>query len=135
MSGVSIRQFPKQTDSGDIMELLIMSGLPEAFKDKVIMYNGIVNISNLENSICLTLVDNLHHKKYFGRKLYCNCMIPLTPEKISFNTGSITTASSQSLATSAAVQAHAQTTQAHVPAQITQAQATTVSTLAKIPAV
>ena len=30
---------------------------------------------------CLTLIDAIHGKKYFGQKMFCNGFIPLTPEK------------------------------------------------------
>ena len=81
-SGVSIRQFPKDTDPGEIIELLVQSGLPETFKDSVVARpNGLVSINDIDNKICLELIDKLHSKKFFGRKLYCNGVIPLTPEK------------------------------------------------------
>ena len=81
-SGVSIQQFPKETDSGEIMELLVNSGLPEANKESVLIRpNGLVSINNIENKTCLDLITNIHSKKFFGRKLFCNGVIPLTPEK------------------------------------------------------
>ena len=80
--GVSIRQFPKETDSGEIMELLVKSGLPEVLKDNIVIRpNCLVSISKLDNKTCLDLIENIHSKKFFGRKLFCNGVIPLTPEK------------------------------------------------------
>lgn len=35
--GVSIRQFTKETDSGKIMEFLILAGLPESLKDNAVI--------------------------------------------------------------------------------------------------
>ena len=64
------------------MTLLIESGLPESKKDSVVFRtNGQVNINELENDICLKLIETLHAKIFMGRKLYCNGVIPLTPEK------------------------------------------------------
>ena len=81
--GVSIRQFPKDTDPGDIMDFLVTSGLPETLKDNVVSKpNGTVIIKNLENEVCLVLIENIHAKRNFGRKLYCDGIIPLTPEKV-----------------------------------------------------
>ena len=81
-TGVSVRQFPKETDPGDIVEFLVMSGLPEVLKESVLIKgNGTVTIRNLENETCLQLISNIHNKKHFNRKLYCNGIIPLTPEK------------------------------------------------------
>ena len=80
--GVSIKQFPKDTDHGDIVEFLVTSGLPESVKDTVVIkLNGTVIIQNLENSVSLSLIDKIHQKVHFGRKLFCNGIIPLTPEK------------------------------------------------------
>ena len=80
--GVSTRQFPKETDSGEIMELLVKSGLPEVLKDNVVIRpNGLVSISKLDNKTCLDLLENIHSKKFSSRKLFCNGVIPLTPEK------------------------------------------------------
>ena len=81
--GVTIKQFPKETDTGDIMEFLVKSGLPESLKENaVIKPNGNVTIRNLENPVCLNLIDQIHNKKHFGKKLFCNGIVPLTPEKL-----------------------------------------------------
>ena len=59
-----------------------MSGLPEVLKESVVIKpNGTVTVRNLENDICLKLIGNIHNKKHFNRKLFCNGIIPLTPEK------------------------------------------------------
>ena len=81
-NGVSIRQFPKDTDTGEIMELLVQSGLPETLKENVVVRaNGLVSINDLDNKTCLDLIDKIHGNKFFGRKLFCNGVIPLTPQK------------------------------------------------------
>ena len=81
-AGVTVKQFPKSVDTGDIIEFLVRSGLPETSKESVsVKANGHVTISNIENEVCLTLIEKIHNKKYFERKLYCNGIIPLTPEK------------------------------------------------------
>ena len=38
-------------------------------------------IRDLENSECLELIKNIHGKTYFSKRLYCNGVVPLTPEK------------------------------------------------------
>lgn len=81
-TGVSVKQFPRDTDAGDIMEFLAKSGLPETHKESVLIKsNGVVTIKNLDNAVCLKLIENIHNKKHFNRKLFCNGIIPLTPEK------------------------------------------------------
>ena len=39
-------------------------------------------MSNLEPDICETLISALHNQQHFGKKIYCNGLISLTPEKI-----------------------------------------------------
>ena len=81
-AGVSIRQFPKETDQGEIMDLLTRSGLPDDKKeDVVIKTDGVVMIRNLDNTISNQLIEALHGQINFGRKLFCNGVIPLTPLK------------------------------------------------------
>ena len=94
--GVSIRQFPKETDPGDIMEFLVESGLPESLKDTALIKpNGSVIIKNLDNAVCQVLIDKIHHKKHFGRKLFCNGIVPLTPEKTASSSSTTSANSSQ----------------------------------------
>ena len=82
-SGVVIKNIPKETDQGHIVEFLVLSGLPEAMKENITINNsGTVYIRNLDNSQCLALIDSIHWKRNFGRKLYCNGYVPLTPEKV-----------------------------------------------------
>ena len=35
----------------------------------------------MENKVCINLIESIHGRKYFERKLFCNGLIPLTPEK------------------------------------------------------
>ena len=80
--GVSIKPFPGDLDHGAIIEFLVQSGLPRDKKDNVNINNhGTATIKGLENNVCLDLIKNIHGKKNFERKLFCNGLIPLTPEK------------------------------------------------------
>ena len=81
-TGVSIRQFPRGTDQGVIVEFLVNSGLPESKKESITFTtNGGVMIKDLENRHCKELIEVIHGKKHFGQKMFCNGFIPLTPEK------------------------------------------------------
>ena len=81
-TGVSIKQFPKGTDQGHIVEFLVNCGLPETKTDNISFNSrGTVTIKELENSECLVLIEAIHGKRHFERKLYCNGVTPLTPEK------------------------------------------------------
>ena len=81
-TGVSVKQFPRSTDQGMIVEFLINSGLPESKKESITFTNnGGVMIKDLESSECQALIEVIHGKKHFGQKMFCNGFIPLTPEK------------------------------------------------------
>ena len=82
-SGVCVKNFPKDMDNGKIMEFLIKAGMPENFRDSAeIKNNGSVVLKNLDNVVCLDMIGNIHNKFEFGRRLFCNGVIALTPEKV-----------------------------------------------------
>ena len=81
-SGVVIRQLPKDTDQALVVEFLCSMGLPEVKKDQIsFKSNGVVNIDDIDSKTCKGLIEAIHGKENFGRKLYCNGLIPLTPLK------------------------------------------------------
>ena len=81
-TGVLIKNLPKNADHGEIVEKLVELGLPEKYREKVdISEFGNVSIRDIENRVCLKLIDAIHMKIHFSRKLFCNGIIPLTPEK------------------------------------------------------
>ena len=85
-TGVRISSFPKNADYGQVIEYLISSGLPEGYKDDISMNkNGTVMIDNLPNNVCIDLIQKVHNKFSFGRKLYCNGVVPRTPDKAELN--------------------------------------------------
>ena len=65
-----------------------MNGLHDEKKDSIsFRANGVVTISDLDSTTSKVLIDAIHGKTNFGRKLYCNGVIPLTPEKPSTSPG------------------------------------------------
>ena len=81
-TGVSIKAFPKDTENTQIIELLLSTGLPVTNLDEIdIKPSGMVTIMNLENLVCKTLIKKLHMGTFFGRKVFCNGVVQLTPEK------------------------------------------------------
>ena len=40
-----------------------------------------MTISGLDNEIARNLISYLHNKKFMGRKIFCNGIVPLTPQK------------------------------------------------------
>ena len=80
--GVVIKQFPKDTDDGEVMEFLTTAGLPESLKESVLIKdNGTAVIKGLDSCTCKKLIERIHNTKEFGRKLFCNGLTPMTPEK------------------------------------------------------
>ena len=43
--------------------------------------SGIVTVKNLDTEESRFLIDNINGNKFFDRKMYCNGIVPLTPEK------------------------------------------------------
>ena len=81
-NGVRVSSFPKDADNGQIVEFLVNSGLPEERKDDIsIKRNGAVIIDNLPNYVCMELITAIHDKLHFDRRLYCNGVVPRTPDK------------------------------------------------------
>ena len=81
-SGVTVKTFPKDTDHSEIVEFLISSGLKPLHMDNIqIKGNGSVTVSGLDSSECKNLIDRIHLTMFSGKKLYCNGIVPLTPEK------------------------------------------------------
>ena len=80
-----IKYFPPELDHGELIEFLIESGIPAEKKDLInINDRGVVTVRDLDNETCLLLVSNLHGKRHFSKIIYCNGIVPLTPEKGSF---------------------------------------------------
>ena len=84
-TGVSIKNFSKDKDHGEIVEFLIDSGLKLEFKDNIkFTPRGDVTISDVDNVHCQELITTLHMSKVPGddkMTLKCNGIIPYTPTK------------------------------------------------------
>ena len=52
---------PKDADHGEVIEYLIETGLPEALRDNIdIKNNGVVFVREIDNSLCLKLIEDIH---------------------------------------------------------------------------
>ena len=81
-AGICVKSFSTDTDHGSIIEFLIKEGLPPEKTDSVQFgKNGTVTIRNLDSSLSLQLINKIHGSKPFSRVLYCNGIIPMSPEK------------------------------------------------------
>ena len=82
-AGVSLKTFPKDADHCEIVELLLVSGLPATKMDEILIKpNGVVIVKNLTSETCKSMISALHNQKHYGRNLFCNGIVPLTPEKL-----------------------------------------------------
>ena len=73
---------PKEIDHAEVIEFLIGSGLSETNNDNIsIKHNGTVIVSSLESSQCEVLITAIHTKTFFGKRLHCNGVVPLSPDK------------------------------------------------------
>ena len=62
-TGVSIKQFPKEIDHGEIIEFIINCGLPEGKTENItINQKGTATVQNLNNTECLILIEAIHGK-------------------------------------------------------------------------
>ena len=78
--GVSIKNIPKETDHGEIVEFILKSGLPDNCTENIVINeNGTVIVNNIENEVCNLLVRNIHLTKQFNKKLVCRGIIPMSP--------------------------------------------------------
>ena len=81
-SGVKISRFPKGLDDGDIIAMICRCGLEENKKDNIVIKpGGNVTVKNISTEESNTLIDAIHGKRFFERKMYCNGIVPLTPDK------------------------------------------------------
>ena len=102
-----MKSFPKDTDHSEIVEFLISSGLQPVHMDNIqIKGNGSVTVSGLDSSECKILIDSIHHTFFSGKKLYCNGIVPLTPEKQAATTPSSPSACLASAPTTGPPQSH-----------------------------
>ena len=66
-------------DNGEIVEFLCRLGLSE---DEIIFKtNGLVTVKNLNTEESKFLIEKINGHKFFDRKMYCNGITPMTPEK------------------------------------------------------
>ena len=138
-AGVSIRQFPKDTDQGLVMEFLCRSGLPEDKKDTAVFKsNGVVTINDLDNNTSKVLIEAIHGNFEFGRRLYCNGVIPLTPQKQAQPDGTLAssdpaTSPTRPAATSSQVDANSEDTPA--PIELTTSPTVAPPSSSQVPAI
>ena len=81
-SGVRISRFPKGLDDGEIIAMICRCGLAENKKDNIVIKaGGFVTVKNITTEESNALIDAIHGQRFFERKLFCNGIVPLTPDK------------------------------------------------------
>ena len=43
---------------------------------------GVLTLSNLSSDHCLVIMESMHTKKFLGRKIFVNCVVPNSPAKV-----------------------------------------------------
>ena len=84
-TGVAVKNLPKDIPENDIKHFLEASGLPMGCNTFTIMRtskNTNVDVEDLSNSACSSLIKNIHGKVFFNLKIYCRGMSNvMTPKK------------------------------------------------------
>ena len=81
-AGITLKNFPKDADQAELVDLLIDAGLPEEKIELVkVCFNGTVTIRGLDNELSLDLIGFIHGKKYISKTIFCNGIVPMSPEK------------------------------------------------------
>ena len=84
-TSVLINGFSKIADEKDIYNILLEGGLPteyEISKIKKNEKNGQLQIENLDSTVCVSLTDHIHSKKFFNRKVFVTSVVQKSPVKV-----------------------------------------------------
>ena len=87
LDGLSLKNFPRTLSREQIITFLVSKGLPSDFQTDLIAIgkHGNVEISNLDTTLCQTLLKNIHfsetREKFFGKPIYCRAIRQMTPVK------------------------------------------------------
>ena len=83
-SSVLIKGFPKTTEEQDVYQVLLEGGLPTDYQIEKIRKDdrtGELAIDSLDPSVCLSLSNHIHGKRFFNRRVYVTSVVEKTPEK------------------------------------------------------
>ena len=81
-TGICIKRISQETDHCEVVELLKIEGLPEEYVKEIdFKENGSVVVKNLPHNICQQLIKTIHRRTMFGKRVFCNGLVTLTPEK------------------------------------------------------
>ena len=81
---VIVKGFLPETSIDTVTEELFRSGLPTGHKVDDILKNektGILTVTNLEPEQCLEIMEQMHAKRFLGRKIYVTSVVPYSPIK------------------------------------------------------
>ena len=81
---VIVKGFLPTTDLSMIMKELKESGLSSSYTTESLLRNdktGAITIPNLQPEQCLTVMENMHSKKFLGRKVFITSVVSNSPTK------------------------------------------------------
>ena len=82
-SSVLIKGFPKTTEEQDVYQVLLEGGLPTDYQIEKIRKDdrtGELAIDSLDPSVCLSLSNHIHGKRFFNRRVYVTSVVEKTPD-------------------------------------------------------
>jgi hypothetical protein len=83
-SSIIVSGFNSDQMLADIHEVLISQGLPSSIKFEDLIQNGKtgkITIDELSPTDCLSLMENMHGKKFLGKKVYITSVVSASPVK------------------------------------------------------
>ena len=83
-SSVLIKGFLKTTEEQNVYQVLLEGGLPTDYQIEKIRKDdrtGELAIDSLDPSVCLSLSNHIHGKRFFNRRVYVTSVVEKTPEK------------------------------------------------------
>ena len=81
---VIVKGFSPDAVLDSITEELFKNGLPSGYNTQEILKNektGSLTLSNLEPEQCLAIMEQMHAKKFLGKKIYITSVVSMSPTK------------------------------------------------------
>ena len=85
-TSVVINGFSKTAEEKDIYNILLEGGLPAEYDISNVWRNdknGQLVLDDLESTVCISLTNHIHGKKFYNRKVFVTSVVEKTPDKVS----------------------------------------------------
>ena len=81
---VILKGFLPNTAVEEILKQIPTDGIPSDYSPDSVLRNektGVLTLLNLSSDHCLVIMESMHTKKFLGRKIFVNCVVPNSPAK------------------------------------------------------